>query len=222
MSWQDAAQVGMVVVFSLGGGGAIVAGLSGWLGNLFAQRLAERQRLASEKELAVQRARIDDGLARLDAALEHRNFLLQRLAELELQGIRECWQHAKQCHHLVNGLRPVDRGVDNEALEGRLRQTGAAHDELLTKLGEWEPFLAAEFVGPLREARRVIALELSQARRNPFNANGWWEDGHNNRAAFRRTDCIDAGRASATNSGPASPGQRAVTVVRRAGVNLRF
>jgi hypothetical protein len=184
MSWQDAAQVGTVIVLSLGGGGAIVAGLSGWLGNLFAQRLAERQRLATEKELATQRARIDDGLARLDAALEHRNFLLQRLADLELQGLRECWQQTKQCHHHVNGLRPFDCGTDNDALEARLNETRAAHNTLLTKLGEWEPFLLAEFVGPLREARRVIAIELSQANRNRFNPDGWWEDGHNNRTAL--------------------------------------
>jgi hypothetical protein len=167
-------QVGAAMIISVGGGGAIVAAFSNRLGEMFANRLAERQRLASETELANQRARIDDGLARLDAALEHRNFLLQRLAGLERQGIRECWQQAKQCHYLVNGLRPVDCGTDRDALSSRLNETRAAHNALLTKFSEWEPFLSPGFCELLRQVRRLVALELSQAGRDAFNPDGWW------------------------------------------------
>jgi hypothetical protein len=115
MTWQEAWQVGLVVVASLGGGGVIVAGLSNWLGRVWADRIVEKQRLESERELASQRGRIDQALARLDAALEHRNLVLQRLADIELQGLRECWQRARECHVHVNGLRPVDSGTDERA-----------------------------------------------------------------------------------------------------------
>ena len=41
MSWQEMLGVGAVVIGSLGGGGVIVLGLSGYLGKLWADRLME-------------------------------------------------------------------------------------------------------------------------------------------------------------------------------------
>jgi hypothetical protein len=67
MTWDDALKVGLVVIASLGGGAGIVAGFFGFSGRVWADRLAERQRLASEAELTNMRGRFDDALARLNA-----------------------------------------------------------------------------------------------------------------------------------------------------------
>jgi hypothetical protein len=105
MNWVDALQVSTLVIVSLGGGGAIVFGLSRFLG---------------DKWLQDWKGEIDARLQRLDAALEHRNFLLQRQAEFELEALTECWRAARACLPLINATRPVDSGTDVEVLQAHL------------------------------------------------------------------------------------------------------
>jgi hypothetical protein len=52
------------ILLSLGGGGAIVLGLSGWLGRVWAERLMERERADHSRELAQLRADLDKRNAR--------------------------------------------------------------------------------------------------------------------------------------------------------------
>lgn len=62
LSWRDALEIGFVVLGSLGGGGAIVLALSGYLGRAWADRFAEEQRLDSERSLTKLRGDVDAGL----------------------------------------------------------------------------------------------------------------------------------------------------------------
>jgi hypothetical protein len=181
MTWWEAAQVASVILVSLGGGGAIVGGLSGFLGRVWADRLAERQRRESESELTNLRGRIDQGLARLDATLEHQTFLLQRFADIELQGILGCWKKAIHSQFLVNGIRPMDAGTDVNGLQTRLAELHRAHNELLSAYGEYDPFLDPLVSQVLGNLTQTLRLELSQARREPFTPR-WWEQGEENRA----------------------------------------
>ena len=83
MDWVDALKVSTLVLASLGGGGGIVLGLSRFIG---------------DKWLQDWKGEIDAKLQRLDAALEHRNYLLQRLAEFELEALTVGGQRGRACH----------------------------------------------------------------------------------------------------------------------------
>lgn len=102
MDWVDALQIGAVVITSLGGGGAIVLGRSRFLG---------------DKWLQDWKGEIDAKLQRLDAALRHRNYVLQRFAEFELEAVTECWRAARACLPLINATRPLDSGTNEEVLQ---------------------------------------------------------------------------------------------------------
>lgn len=180
MTLWDAAQVASVVLASLGGAGVIIYGFSDFLGRVWANRLAESQRHESEASLAAQRGRIDEALARLDATLQHRNFLLQRFADIELQGVLACWKLARHSGVLVNDIRPVDSATDPDALNAKLVDLGEAHNKLLSTHGEYEPFLEESVRQILDDLLRLLRLELSQARRKPFTS-GWWDQGETNR-----------------------------------------
>lgn len=67
MDWTDALKISTLVLASLGGGGGIVLGLSRFLG---------------DKWLQDWKGDIDTKLKKLEASLEHQNYVLQRLAEL--------------------------------------------------------------------------------------------------------------------------------------------
>ena len=51
MNWTDALKIGTTIVTSLGSGGLIVFGLSGWLGKVWANHLMESERQAYHIEL---------------------------------------------------------------------------------------------------------------------------------------------------------------------------
>ena len=51
MSWQEVLEVGAVVIGSLGGGGVIILGLSGYLGKLWAARFMEAERNRHQQDL---------------------------------------------------------------------------------------------------------------------------------------------------------------------------
>lgn len=133
--------------------------------------------------LTDMRGRLDDGLSRLNAALQHQNFVLQRLAEIELNGIHSCWRAAITGHHLANGVRPVDCGTDAEDLRSRVRALASAHDTLLTLIGKYDPFMDEGVRTILHDVARVLRLEISQASHDAFTTR-WWDQGDENRATL--------------------------------------
>jgi hypothetical protein len=170
MNWVDALQVGAVVVMSLGGGGAIVFGLSRFLG---------------DKWLQDWKGDIDAKLQRLDAALRHRNYVLQRFAEFELEAITECWRAACACLPCINATRPSDSGTDEKGLQANCATLSEAHNKLIDAIGRHEVFLPAAIVETLDGIGRVIRLELSNIRHEAHFTGTWWEDGKKNREEFK-------------------------------------
>lgn len=120
MEWVDALKVGAVVIASLRGGGGIVLGLSRFLG---------------DKWLQDWKGDIDARLQRLDAALKHRNYLLQRLAEYELEAITDCWRAARACLPVLNATRPLDSGTDEAVLTANATNLSEAHNSLIDVIG---------------------------------------------------------------------------------------
>jgi hypothetical protein len=175
MNWIDVLEVSTLVIASLGGGGAIVLGLS---------------RFLSDKWLQDWKGEIDAKLQRLDAALAHRNFLLQRLAEFELEALTECWRAARACLPLINATRPSHSGTDLNVLEGNAKRLADAHNRLVEKIGEHELFLSPTVAKTLDSTGQVLRLELSNIRHHkPFEGD-WWEKGEKNRVAFQDLNAL--------------------------------
>lgn len=182
MNWVDALQVSTLVIGSLGGGGAIVFGLSRFLG---------------DKWLQDWKGEIDARLQRLDAALEHRNFLLQRQAEFELEALTECWRAARACLPLINATRPVDSGTDLEVLQANAQRLSDAHNKLIEAVGRHELFLSQPIVNTLDGIGKVLRLELSNIRyHKPFEGD-WWDKGEANRTEFQKLNDLLLGQVKA-------------------------
>ena len=165
MDWTDALKVGAVIIGSLGGGGAIVFGFSGFLGQVWMQRL---------------KGDIDARLQRLDAALSHQNYLLQKFAELELAAIAECWPAARVCVPLINSTRPINSGTDEAVLAANAQRLADAHNALIEITNRHEPFLQAPIAQTLEAIGRVVRLELSNIQYHEHFKGDWWEKGEKN------------------------------------------
>ena len=162
MNWTDALQISTLVLTSLGGGGAVVFGLS---------------RFLADKWLQDWKGEIDTKLTKLEASLQHRNYLLQRLAEFELEAVTECWRSARACLPLINATRPFDSGIDEGILEARY--SGCLRDiigclRLSASMKSSCPFAV---IGALDALGRVVRLELSNIRHHEHFDGDWWEQG---------------------------------------------
>ena len=177
MNWRDVLNVALVVISSLGGGGLIVFGLSGFLGRIWTDRL---------------KGEIDAKIHRLDARLEHGNFLLQRFAELELEAITECWRAARACLPALNATRPVDSGTEEAVLAANFNRLSATHNALLSAVGQHEPFW------PRKSSSNSTRSDISHDWRcltssiTSTSRCTWWEDGEKNRLEVHFTAHHDA------------------------------
>lgn len=147
MHWVDALKVSTAVLASLGGGGGIVLLLS---------------RFFRDKKLQDWKGEIDAKLQRLDADLRHRNYLLQRLAEFELEAITECWRAARACLPLINATRSVDSGTDEGDLRVNAENLSKGLNKLIEASGRHELFLMRPVVETLHGIGCVVRLELLQ------------------------------------------------------------
>ncbi len=171
MTFADVVKVGAAVIVSLGGGGAIVFGLSGFLGKVWVDRL---------------KGDIDARLHRLDSALKHHNFLLQRFSEYELEGIVECWRAARACLPLMNATRPIDSGTDEHVLAANAKALSDAHNVLIAVAAKHEPFLPADVVATLDAIANTVRLELSNIQHHQPFVGDWWEAGERNAREVER------------------------------------
>ena len=172
MTWEDALKIGTIVVGSLGGGGAIVLAFS---------------RVLGERWLQTLKGDIDAKLQRLDAELQHRNFVRQRFAEFELVAATECWRAARACLPLINANRPHDSGTDEAVLNDNAKRLADAHNSLLEVQGRHELFLDQALIDALDGLGKTIRLELAHIRHNERFKGSWWTDGEANREAFKGT-----------------------------------
>ncbi|SRR5258708_21395682 len=171
MDWIDALKITTLVLASLGGGGGIVLGLSRFLG---------------DKWLQDWKGEIDTKLKKLEASLEHQNYVLQRLAEFELEAITECWRAARACLPLINATRPHDSGIDEDVLQARYTDLSDGHNKLLEALGRHEIFLSPPVIDVLDGIGRIVRLELSNIRHHEHFKGEWWEQGEKNLEDFKQ------------------------------------
>lgn len=123
---------------------------------------------------------LETRLRRLDAVLQHGNFMLQRFAEFELEAITECWRAARACLPLLNATRPEDSGTNEDALQANVARLSDAHNALLTTVGRHEPFLATPMADTLHSIALVVRRELSQINHRPHFVGDWWDQGARN------------------------------------------
>lgn len=171
MEWVDTLKIATIVLAGLGGGGGIVLGFSRFLGDTWLQ---------------TWKGDIDARLQRLDAALKHHNYLLQRLAEFELEAITECWRTARACLPLINATRPPDSGTDETILQANFTNLSEAHNKLIEVVGRHEMFLSKTVVDTLDAIGRVIRMELSNIQYHKHFEGSWWEEGEKNRSEFKQ------------------------------------
>ena len=107
MTWQDAFKICATILASLGGGGAVVFGLSNFLGKLWADRALQddRQRY---KQLNLQlENELHNASRRLQAELDKFGLVNKLRIEGEFQRLTQLWKSFANLSFAFNGISPL-------------------------------------------------------------------------------------------------------------------
>jgi len=128
----------LAVLLSLGGGGAIVLGMSSWLGKLWATRMLEKEKAKYATELEVTRN-------------EYRREMEQLTAQLQLHAFehqtRFSYYHEKKCEVIAELYRLLDEVTKRLAVVMSPSQTPAQRETSGKEIVEPYNHLVSHFYG---------------------------------------------------------------------------
>lgn len=142
------------VLLALGGGGAIVAGLSSWIGKLWADRLLERERALSEKLLESYKRE-------LDLSFSSKN----RASAAEFEIYRQLWSEVAHFTTLGLGIRSgLAKSSGSEEEQGqRYRDFQSALQQFQLSYQSHKPFYAPAVYEAISHLANCISLENKMA-----------------------------------------------------------
>lgn len=100
-----------VIIVSAGGTGAIILGLSNWIGQIWLNKFAEKHRVKYEKELEVYRTELNARLNKFDKIEEKALYISKINYDNEYKIYMEIWPKLIKCVSDTNFLYP--RGLEN-------------------------------------------------------------------------------------------------------------
>ena len=140
ISWTEVLKIVAGVIAALGGGGAIVAGLSSWLGKVWANRLMAEEKAKYEKELE-----------RLAKQLERKNYVSKVRFDAEFSIYRDLCADTDEMERTVymlfpGGLDclPNDSEQKKYILEERYKSAHSAYQKATRALAQNNAFISKE------------------------------------------------------------------------------
>jgi len=114
MSWEEAFRVSAAVIASLGGGGAIVWGLSSYLGKLWAAKILEREKLE------------------LDKLRKEHEIRFSKLHVERAEAIKELARLLQELHDSMHSFLKDFQPVDEPDLEQKVSQSRTIHNAFVS------------------------------------------------------------------------------------------
>jgi hypothetical protein len=131
------------VISALGGGGAIVLSLSGWLGKVWAARILEADRLKYQKEFERIKNEMELANRQFQAEMDKTIVVHRMHFEVEFRAIQDAWNGISRLRAAMSVLRPSPSSSVGAAVISR------------ADLKDFEKS-SGEFTEALKEARRVL------------------------------------------------------------------
>src|SRR4029077_6623718 len=156
MSYIDTFKWIGTVLFSVGSGGAIVVGLSAWLGKVWAQRLMEGERHQHAKELERDRgnygqdletlkSRFEEAHRRLQSELDKTIYAHQLRTQTEFNALMELWKRVPPLESAMGSVETWLKLKDDWLLKGQVRSSleelNRQRNELDSLAGSFGPFV---------------------------------------------------------------------------------
>lgn len=111
--------IASTIILSLGGSGAIIIGLSNWLGKIWANRILEKEKHKYTKELEEYKNTLSEKMSILNSLIDKSSFVTKLQYEKEFSIYQEIWEALVNCIRVTKRLYPKseDKPIDQDKLE---------------------------------------------------------------------------------------------------------
>lgn len=145
MNWTFAFQLGTAIIASLGGGAAIVFGLSNFLGKFWADRALEREKHKYAEILQNAKSALDKAVNRYQVELDSLRLVHTLRTTEEFSHLGKLWQHMAILQNALEGTTQHNVGfcilpADNEMRKKYIEKCRSDYEEALWKARKffWE------------------------------------------------------------------------------------
>jgi hypothetical protein len=167
--------IGGALLGTVGGATAVVTGLSGFLGRIWAERIIEAERAKFGKDLERLRGDLEANLRRLQGDIDRTIIVHRSHFETEFNALRDIWQKVARLRAVLPLLRPLN-GSDAANAQEASNVFSNAVDELIGSVDSQSPFYSKEIYAALDALRVEAKIELTEAAtENPQIAPDWWK-----------------------------------------------
>ena len=180
----------LAVLGALGGGGVLVAAMSGWLGKLWADRILANEKAKWEFQLSHYRAASEQSLARLNSELDlharNTHLKFSKLHEERLKFLAEIYRSLTEVYLRVKRcVEPDFFGRKKPAEAELLADALAAYDDFRIKFEVNKIYLPQDVEAKLQHFMysSVKSLDEYRAYSERVANRGWSADSFNDLAA---------------------------------------
>jgi len=186
-AWETAG----AVLASVGGGGAIVVALSGWLGKVWAERILAADRAKYAREIEELKGSLERTTRILQGEIDKTLFVSKTHFETEFNLLREIWANVSEVRGPMSLLRPMSGYPAGRAQQeehfSRIFETFLAKlDRFRTAVDNNSPFYPQEIFLVLDGLIRIAQGERDDLIHNLDErfGMGWFQRGKENFRAF--------------------------------------
>lgn len=155
-------QVIASVLLSIGGGGAIVFGLSSFLAKVWANRILEAEKAAHAEEIQKFKQKLDVELAAIKASNDKAVYITKSQYDKEFEIYMNIWECFIELRFATERLYPEgveNSPTDDDALkkfnDKKMDDFSKAYDKFIVLIRKFGPFYKKEFYDEFEEIREI-------------------------------------------------------------------
>ena len=144
MNWTFAFHLGTAIIASLGGGGAIVFGLSNYLGKLWADRALEQERHKYAEILQTAKSELDKATNRYQVELDSLRLVHTLRTTEEFSHLGQLWKHMAILQDAFKGTAGLGLMLVPDDADNRKKYLELLRCDYEKALGETRQFFLEE------------------------------------------------------------------------------
>lgn len=159
MGIMEILQVAGAIIVSLGGGTALVFGLSSWLGKVWANRILENEKSKHNIELEEYKKKLSEELEKVKAINQKVLFFTKIQYEKEFSIYLELWEAMQNAIICADHLFAADYELNKNEIECAF---GGAFQKYASLLDRYKPFYQEDFWCDFEKMRQILSGMYSE------------------------------------------------------------
>ncbi len=183
----DIFEIAGAIVLSAGGVGAVLFGLSSWLGKVWASRILASEKAQYAEQLSRLQGELEATNRRLQAELDKTIHVHRIQFETEFKALVDVWRTASAVRSAITGLRPqtgLSEDDPETAFITRFNDFCMKLNQFKSAVDDHSPFYTAEIRASADQLiRTAIHEEVACQVKGPRDGE-WFRDGRASVAAY--------------------------------------